>query len=198
MLCSVVLMAGYSRRMGKLKQHVILNGKSFLAHIMEKLEVFSTKFNSNIFVGQENDTQGKNLVKECGGIWVTNSRPDDGPLSSIRLAIENTSTNSAIMIWPIDHPLVEVETLEHLINSWENEPDYITLPSDGTHRGHPAIFPSWCFEYFYKIDLNKGAKAVLNMFPDRINYVLSDDIWITKNINTPELLEEARNRSLSN
>ena len=197
MLSSVVLMAGYSRRMGKLKQHVILNGKSFLFHILEKIAFFSTKFNSKIFVGQEGDKLGQDLVKESGGIWVTNPNPDDGPLSSIRLAIQHTSSDSAIMIWPTDHPLIEKKTLELLINAWEKEPDFITLPSDGTHRGHPAIFPNWCFEYFNKIDLNQGAKAVLNKFPEKIKYVLTDDIWITKNINTPELLEEASQWCLS-
>ncbi len=191
MLSSVVLMAGYSRRMGKLKQHVVLNEKSFLSHIIDKLSVFSSKINSKIFVGQEGDKLGQELVKKIGGIWVTNPNPDDGPLSSIRLAIQQVSSDSAIMIWPVDHPLIEKMTLEQLISIWEKEPDFITLPSDGAHRGHPAIFPNWCFEYFYKIDLNQGAKAVLNKFPERIKYVLTDDIWITKNINTPEILEEA-------
>ncbi|MBP5470633.1 MAG: hypothetical protein J6Z11_15475 [Candidatus Riflebacteria bacterium] len=54
-LTSVVLMAGYSKRMGKLKQHVVLNGKSFLTHIIEKLSFFNSKISTKIFVGQESD-----------------------------------------------------------------------------------------------------------------------------------------------
>ena len=190
-LTSVVLMAGYSRRMGKLKQHIILNGKSFLSHIIEKLDSFSSNISTKIFVGQESDELGQKQVLKCGGIWVANPNPDDGPLSSIRLALQKTPSDSAIMIWPTDHPLVNKETVKSLINAWEKAPDLITLPSDGNHRGHPAIFPHWCFEYLKSIDLDKGAKAVLQMFPERINYVLTNDIWITKNINTPELLEAA-------
>ena len=195
-LTSVVLMAGYSKRMGKLKQHVILNGKSFLTHIIEKLSLFNSKISSKIFVGQESDRLGEKQVKEAGGLWLVNPKPEDGPLSSIRLAVDNTFKDSAIMIWPTDHPLIERETVDLLIKAWEKEPDLITLPSDGTHRGHPAIFPHWCFDYFKRIELEKGAKALLQMFPDKINYVLTKDIWITRNINTPELLEAA-NSSLN-
>lgn len=190
-LNSVVLMAGYSKRMGKLKQHVVLNGKSFLTHIIEKLNFFNSKISTKIFVGQESDRVGEKQVKDSGSLWVVNPNPEEGPLSSIRLAIERVQPDSAIMIWPTDHPLIEKETVGLLIKAWEKEPDLITLPSDGNHRGHPAIFPHWCFDYFKTIELEKGAKALLQMFPNKINYVLTKDIWITRNINTPELLEEA-------
>jgi len=30
------------------------------------------------------------------------------------------------------------------------------------------------------------------MFPDKIRYLMTDEIWPFKNINTPEILEEAR------
>ncbi len=192
MLASVVLMAGHSRRMGTLKQHVFIDGKSFLSHIIDKLEFFSLSISTKIFVGQESDIQGQEQVKKCGGIWISNFNPDEGTLSSIRLAVEKTPKNSSIMIWPTDHPLIEKDTLASLIQTWESNKDYIILPSDGTHRGHPAIFPNWILKYFNSIDINKGAKVLLNMFTDKIKYVLTNDIWITRNINTPELLQDAK------
>lgn len=191
-ITSVVLMAGYSRRMGHLKQHVVLNGKTFLEHIAEKLLRFPNEISTKIFVGQENDKLGQQKVKECGGIWISNLQPENGPLSSIRLALDKVdSTADAIMIWPTDHPMIEFNTLQKLVNSFKEKPEYITLPSDGEHRGHPAIFPKWCFDYFKNHELQNGAKTLLQMFPDKINYVLTEDIWITRNINTPELLKEA-------
>ena len=191
-IASVVLMAGFSRRMGHLKQHVILNGKTFLDHIIEKLLLFQNDVVTRVFVGQNNDELGQQKVDECSGIWVTNTNPDEGPTSSIRLALETLpSVCSAIMIWPTDHPLITFQTLESLFKAFKEKPDYITLPSDGIHRGHPAIFPTWCFDLFMHQELKNGAKTLLQMFPDKINYVLTEDIWITRNINTPELLNEA-------
>ena len=191
-LASVVLMAGYSRRMGHLKQHVMLNGKTFLEHIVEKLQSFPNDISSKIFVGQESDKMGKQKVKECGGTWISNLQPENGPISSVRLALDKVdSATDAIMLWPTDHPMIEFNTLQKLIDSFKEKPEYITLPSDGEHRGHPAIFPKWCFDFFKNHELQNGAKTLLQMFPDKINYVLTEDIWITRNINTPDLLQEA-------
>ena len=191
-IASVVLMAGYSRRMGHLKQHVMLNQKTFLEHIIEKLCFFHNEISSKIFVGQESDELGQQKIKEIGGIWISNLQPDDGPISSIRLALDKVPPSAdAIVLLPTDHPMIEYNTLEKLIGSYKEKPDFITLPSDGTHRGHPAIFPKWCFDFFKHKELNNGAKTLLQMFPDKINYVLTNDIWITRNINTPELLHEA-------
>lgn len=191
-LTSIVLMAGYSRRMGHLKQHVMLNGKTFLEHIIEKLQFFPEEIITKIFVGQEKDELGQQKVKECGGIWISNLQPENGPISSIRLALDKVDSSAeAIILWPTDHPMIEYNTLHKLINSFKEKPEYITLPSDGKHRGHPAIFPKWCFEYFKNYELENGAKTLLQMFPDKINYVLTEDIWITRNINTPDLLHEA-------
>ena len=192
MLASVVLMAGYSRRMGKMKQHVVLNGKTFLSQIIEKLSAFNKKIVTNIFVGQETDDLGREQVEDFGGIWVINHNPDNGPISSIRLALDKVPSFSGIMLWPIDHPMIGLNTIDLLLKEFENNPDYIILPSDGNHRGHPAIFPNWCFDYFKNYKMENGAKTLLGMFPDKIKYVLTDDVWITRNLNTPELLKEAR------
>ena len=198
-ITSVVLMAGYSRRMGHLKQHVMLKGKSFLNHIIEKIQLFPKDIRTKIFVGQENDKLGRQMVEDCCGIWISNTNPDEGPISSIRLALEAVSDScAAIMIWPTDHPMVTFQTLEKLVKAFKEKPDYITLPSNGVHRGHPAIFPNWCFNYFMNYELKNGAKTLLQMFPDKINYVLTEDIWITRNINTPELLQEAEKLLLVN
>ena len=192
-LVSVVLMAGYSKRMGQPKQHVILKGKTFLSHIIDKLEVCGSDIADKIFVGQANDVKGREKAKLCNGIFVINPAPEDGPLSSIRLAIQHVDENTAIMLWPTDHPMISENTVKSIIEAWKKQPDMITVTSDGEHRGHPTIFPSWCLEKFRIIDLNKGAKAVMQMFPERVNHVLVNDPWITRNLNTPELLFQAEN-----
>ena len=123
MLTSVVLMAGYSRRMGKLKQHVELNGKTFLSRIIDKLLICKNKIQENIFVGQENDELGKMQIAGFGGKWISNLNPENGPLSSIKLALEKVTDSSAIMLWPIDHPMIGANTVELLIDTWKKSPD---------------------------------------------------------------------------
>jgi molybdenum cofactor cytidylyltransferase len=188
---ALVLLAGFSRRMGQLKQHTRLAGHTFLETIISRLTACRSKLRHLLFVGQAEDEISQKLVEEIGGIWLVNPAPERGPLSSVRIAIEHCSDDFAKLLWPIDHPLVASSTVEKLIELWQSCPECITIPSTGTRRGHPSIFPAWCCREFFDIDLNEGAKALLNRHPDRINHLLTNDPWIRKNLNTPEMLAEA-------
>jgi molybdenum cofactor cytidylyltransferase len=192
-LSSIVLLAGNSKRMGQPKQHSMLAGQTFLQHIVGKLQAQAQFLEQMVFVGQSSDLPGQEVVRKCGGVWVNNPQPENGPLSSIRLALQKISEDSAIILWPVDHPMIASNTITSLINSWRQNAAMITIPSDGLRRGHPAIFPAWCRSIFFEIDLNQGARQILQLYPERINHIATDDIWITRNLNTPELLSEAEN-----
>ncbi|PKL50939.1 MAG: hypothetical protein CVV42_01170 [Candidatus Riflebacteria bacterium HGW-Riflebacteria-2] len=191
MLDALILLAGFSRRMGQLKQHTSLAGRTFLETITGKLINCRSQFRHLLFVGQQNDSAAEKLVKENGGVWLTNPQPELGPLSSIRIALQHCSDDAAKLLWPVDHPMIASETVARLIALWQEESDMITVPSDGERRGHPTIFPGWCCREFFEIGLEDGAKKLLQMHPERIKYLLTDDVWITRNLNTPQILSEA-------
>ncbi len=189
-LTSIVLLAGNSTRMGRPKQHLLLGNQTFLQLIISRLLALEG-ITRMLFVGQAGDTDGQNEVTKCNGIWINNPTPEDGPLSSIRLALTAVDENSAILLWPVDHPMICEKTVKCLISEWQNKPDMITVPSDGKNRGHPAIFPVWCRHLFEEIPLIDGARKILQTNPQRINHMLTDDFWITRNLNTPAALAEA-------
>ncbi len=191
MLDALILLAGYSRRMGQLKQHTSLAGSTFLETINAKLLACRSLFRHLLFVGQQSDIAAEKLVNDSGGIWLTNPQPELGPLSSIRIALQHSPDDTAKMLWPVDHPMIATITVKELIKLWSNETSKITIPSNGEHRGHPTIFPGWCCREFFKINLDEGAKKLLQLYPDRIRYLLTDDIWITRNLNTPQALADA-------
>ncbi|MDD3145979.1 MAG: nucleotidyltransferase family protein [Candidatus Riflebacteria bacterium] len=189
-LSSIVLLAGNSTRMGQLKQHVELAGQSFLHHIISRLKLQKT-LERLIFVGQQTDVAARNEVEAADGIWVSNPKPEDGPLSSIRLALGKIQPSSAVLLWPVDHPMISAATVSQLIEIWQKKPDFITVPSDGQRRGHPGIYPAWCQRLFCEIPLEGGARKIMQLHPGRIQYLMTDDPWITRNLNTPESLQEA-------
>lgn len=189
-LTTLVTLAGFSRRMGSPKQHMLLNDMSFLETIITSLKSCHG-IHKMLFVGQSGDQKSQQTVQESGGHWLINMQPENGPLSSIRLALAETDPDSAIMLWPVDHPMIKSDTVAQLIRFWQSGPEYISIPSDGNRRGHPAIFPAWCREHFFKIDLDQGAKKILQIFPEKIRYLITSDPWPFKNINTPDILAEA-------
>jgi molybdenum cofactor cytidylyltransferase len=187
-LASVVLLAGNSKRMGEPKQHVVFEGKTFLRHIIEKLTDNQSYFDKMIFVGQQFDFQSQNLVKEIGGIWVNNVNPEQGPLSSIKLAINLLDDSYAILLWPTDHPMIQTQTVRMILKAWKAKQNFITVPSDGQRRGHPTVFPNWACSELLKTPLSLGAKSVLANNPDKISHIMTEDPWIRVNFNTPEIL----------
>jgi len=191
MVASVVLLAGNSSRMGRPKQHVLIGECSFLDYIVKALTCFRTEISPLIFIGQAGDLQARSQVIAGGGIWEVNEKPENGPLSSIHIALKFVPADCGFLLWPVDHPLVNVATIRSLLDAVAADPSRIVVPSFEGRRGHPTIFPSWTKSELLAAPLEKGAKWVLEKHPGTINHVIVQDRWTRKNINTPELLREA-------
>ncbi|HNW33832.1 MAG TPA: nucleotidyltransferase family protein [Candidatus Ozemobacteraceae bacterium] len=187
----ICLLAGHSSRMGSPKQHVFIHGATFLEHLLARIEKLRDRLGTLVFVGQARDEKTKRRVESSGGTWIINPRPDEGPLSSLRLGLQACSPETGFLLWPIDHPLVAVATVGAILDKVADEPGSIIAPSDGTRRGHPSYFPAWTREELFSAPLEAGAKWVLQRHPDRIVHIVTDDPWIRCNINTPELLAAA-------
>jgi molybdenum cofactor cytidylyltransferase len=192
MITSICLLAGFSTRMGQPKQHIILGQKSFLEMIIEKLTANKKYITQMLFVGQADDKKSKRLIENCGGQWIVNPTLERGPLSSIKLALNFKYAANATMLWPVDHPMISQHTILQLCQAFAENPGQIIVPSINLRRGHPSIFPADLTGLFFEIPENEGARKILQLLPERIDHIASNDIWIRKNINTPELLEEAR------
>jgi len=187
----ICLLAGHSSRMGSPKQHVHLGGVTFLEHLLARIETMRSRLGPLVFVGQAHDEKTKLLVEPSGGTWLVNPRPDDGPLSSLRLGLQACHPETGFLLWPIDHPLVAVSTIEAILDTVAEQSGSIIVPSNGERRGHPSYFPAWARKELFAAPLEAGAKWVLLQHPDRITHVITADPWIYRNINTPELLAAA-------
>ena len=187
----ICLLAGKSSRMGTPKQHVSVGGHTFLEHILRTLSRLANPPSPQIFVGSESDDLSYRAVQNHGGVWVINREPDLGPLHSIHLAAAHLPSGSGFFLWPIDHPLITVETIEHLTLAANDHPTLMIVPSIQNRRGHPSRFPHWTREILHQAPLEVGAKWVLQQFPEKIMHVVVEDEWIIRNLNTPERLQEA-------
>ncbi|MBF0409264.1 MAG: NTP transferase domain-containing protein [Candidatus Riflebacteria bacterium] len=186
------LMAGLSTRMGTPKQHVKIYENTFLERIMKNFKNSETASAGCIFVGSPSDKVSQRFIEKENCIWLENPDPAPGPLTSIRIALSYMNSESGFWLWPVDFPLVKTETFTKLLIAAEKLPDMIVIPSWQFKRGHPARFPSWCRNHLMNGPLEKGAKYVLQNFPEKIQHIETDDNWVVENINTPETLQKAR------
>ncbi len=194
LLSSICLLAGRSSRMGRAKQHIAVGGRTFLEHQLAGLAGLGSALAPPLaFVGQAGDRDAQALVQAAGGTWVVNPRPEDGPLSSIRLALDLLPSGRGFLLWPVDHPLVRPATLAALVAAARHDPDALVVPSYDQRRGHPVIIPGWAAAELRQAPLEEGARWVFQRHPERILHVTVDDRWVRFNLNTPEALAEAEN-----
>ena len=70
-----------------------------------------------------------------------NDRPERGQLSSLQCAIASfPALPDAMIVLPVDVPLVGVETVRQLLARWRETRAPVVRPVSGGRHGHPVIF----------------------------------------------------------
>ena len=111
-----------------------------------------------------------------------------GQLSSLLAGLNaiDTPLLEAVMVTPVDVPLVTPATVAALIGEWRRTRAPIVRPAAGERHGHPVIFDRSVFDELRAADPNVGAKAVFATYRDRIVNVEVKDSGAFEDIDTPE------------
>ena len=70
--------------------------------------------------------------------------PDNGSdmAASVRVGLNALKdSSSAVLVCPVDHPLVLPDTIKALLVRHQENPESIIIPSHNRRRGHPTLFP---------------------------------------------------------
>jgi CTP:molybdopterin cytidylyltransferase MocA len=123
-------------------------------------------------------------------MFVENPNPEDGPISSLRIALTALQPlqPSAILVWPVDLPHIRVTTVERLLEGHRLSRSPVVVPTFGERRGHPVIWGSDLFEdLLHSPDATReGARAVLHRHENALLAVPVDDPAVIDQVNTPE------------
>ncbi len=183
-LWTVILAAGASRRMGRPKALLPLGKKTFLTAIAGRYRRLGLPV--AVVVGSE---LGQRLPAELS--WtrsVVNPRVEDGPLSSLRRGLEVLPPDApAVIVHPVDHPLVRPATLRSLLEMHLRHPEAILVPEFRGEPGHPTLFPRTVFAELREAPLESGARWVVERKPERVVRVPVQDPGVLRNIDTWEL-----------
>jgi molybdenum cofactor cytidylyltransferase len=195
-LCSVILAAGESSRMGADKallpwppvgEGAAASGQTFLSAAIESLEPFSEMV---IVVAGANAGNIAPVVYSQGAFLVRNPAPERGQFSSLQVGLQeilNHGRDSA-MVTLVDRPPAKPSTLQALCDvfaaraysKWAVIPEY-----RGSH-GHPFIVAREMIEAFLKASARANAREVEHQHQQQIEYVAVDDPAVTLNVDTPQ------------
>lgn len=151
-IAAVILSAGASSRFGSPKALVQFGSQSALSLIVNKAQR-SGLAPIYVVVGADADLiRAKH--KDFDVQWLVNSTHREHHTSSLQRALSEVGDLvSAVMMFIVDQPLVNEETIQKLVSGFHRDSSKVIRPKCETRGGHPVVIPK---EYFAEIlDLNE-------------------------------------------
>jgi molybdenum cofactor cytidylyltransferase len=194
MIAAIILAAGESRRMGFPKALLpcrIEGGPetTFLGHL---LDVFGSSTAAPILVVVGHDASRiREAVAGTGATIVLNERYADGMLSSIRAGLRTLGATNDLriegaLVHPVDTPAVTTETVNRVIEEFEETKAPVVLPIHAGRRGHPVLFARRLFDEIEHAPDGVGARRVVWDHEGDLLEVEVRDPGIHRDVDTPE------------
>jgi molybdenum cofactor cytidylyltransferase len=190
LIVGVVLAAGRSERIGSPKPLLRCGSTTFLGAIFDTLSA-SRADDVRVVLGH-----GADEVRAATGlpdeIFTFNPDHESGMLSSVQRGIRALPRETrGFLLWPVDHPLVKVETVDRLVDEFLRTTAAVTLPLHEGRRGHPVLFSVALAEELMAAPASRGARAVVRAHAsDRIEVPVGDP-GVVADIDTKEAYEAA-------
>lgn len=158
----LVLAAGASSRMkDKAKQLLPWKNTTLLGHAIDQARKVSDSV--TVVIGANAETIKNIIPKKVESIY--NPNWESGMGSSIAAGahhiLEKNDFLDGIMIMLADQPLLDANYLHQLMVSFEKDKSKIITTSYGKKMGVPAIFPKAAFSELLQLNLDVGAKYVI-------------------------------------
>jgi len=117
--------------------------------------------------------------------YIVNPNPERGMISSIRLGLEWAGDSApGLLTWPVDHPLIEAETLGSIRSA--ASPERIVIPVHNGLNGHPTWWGISSWELLRSSTADLGARLVLGEPGVNIFELPVEDEGVLINLNTVE------------
>jgi molybdenum cofactor cytidylyltransferase len=190
-IAGIVLAGGLSRRMGRAKLLLPLEGRPVIRITVEG--VLAAGVEPVVVV---TGTEHRELADALAGLPVTlvnNPSPEAGQASSIRIGISALPGDTdAALIALGDQPFVPSGVMAGLLTAFRTTGKSIVAPRYRDGRGNPVLFSRETFAELRDISGDQGARSVVERDPRRVALV-DFDLPMPQDVDTPE--DYARLRS---
>lgn len=180
MVSAIIMASGESKRMGENKLLLEYKGKKIIEYVLDK--VSSCDFN-NILVVCNNEE----IIKICSDRNIStiyNSEWKKGQSESIKIGIKNSPKSEGYAFFTADQPLINVETINLLLNEFNNNKEYIIVPNYNGKRGTPVIFSDKFKENLLELEGDVGGRVIINENPSYTRFINVENEFILWDIDT--------------
>jgi molybdenum cofactor cytidylyltransferase len=182
-IAALVLAAGLSRRMGKAKLLLPLEGKPLVRWSVEGL---APHVDQVIVVVPPEDGALREALAGLDIRFVTNPQPDAGQGASIAVGVRALPPEAdAVVIALGDQPRLPDGLLATLLDAFGRGGRPIAAPVYKGTQGTPVVFGASVFDELRALDGDAGARAVVRRDPARVTRVALD-VDMPPDVDTPE------------
>jgi molybdenum cofactor cytidylyltransferase len=181
----VVLAAGESARMGQPKALLTIGSETFLQRAVGTLYAAGC---DRVHVVTGPDAGWAEAVAAGLDVdLVANPVPGSEQIDSLRLVLQRLPGDvSAVVVLPVDLPLVTPETVRLLIEAYRGEPAPLLLPFHGAVAGHPVLLDRALFAEILDTVLDEGLRSLILGRTQELREVKVLDPGILIDIDTPD------------
>lgn len=180
---AILLAGGASSRMGRAKALLEYRGETFLDR---QIALYASAGARVICVlGHDAASIAGSLRRAGEALLVLNPHPEHGQLSSLQCGLRALCPGTeAFFFTPVDSPGVRRETLEMLLDSFEEAAADFWQPSVRGLRGHPVLAPARMAEALLAMPPEASARDLVRR--SRRCVLETDDEGAILDIDTPE------------
>jgi molybdenum cofactor cytidylyltransferase len=185
MICTVILAAGESRRMGTSKLLLPFGKKTMIETIVD--EALRSKSNKTLVVLGAEKEKIERILSNRDVDKVVNTRYQEGMLSSVQAGLDAlTDEVQAVLVCLGDQPYIPFTILDRLIDAYKETKKGIILPTYRKQRGHPVLIDTKYKPEIKQISPETGLRALMCNHPQDVLEVEVDTPQILKDIDKPE------------
>jgi molybdenum cofactor cytidylyltransferase len=185
MLSAILLAAGESRRMGKLKQLMPLGKSTIIEQAIDNLS--ASAVNEVIVVLGHKAEEIKEAISTRSVKIAFNPSYQEGMGTSIIAGLKLADPRAeAVMLALGDQPLVDSQTINYLIDEFHKSDKGIALPTYKGKRGHPVILAIKYQPELLKLKGDIGAREIIKRHPKDVLEVAVDSAGVISDIDTEE------------
>lgn len=181
----VILAAGQSSRMAAPKPLLEIGSETFLERSARTLrEAGCERVYAVVNAGS---TWADAVAGELDIDVIQNEDPESEQIDSLRLVLRRlTEDVAAVLVLPVDLPLVSVDTARALVQAYRAEPAPLYLPFHNGVAGHPVLLGRAVFDEVLNTDFDEGIRSLIMARSRDLREVAVTDPGILIDIDTPD------------
>ncbi|MDA0840416.1 MAG: nucleotidyltransferase family protein [Planctomycetota bacterium] len=194
---AVILAAGESSRMGKLKPLLPFGESTILETVIDQIgkagidEIF-------VVVGHEGKRIQETISSKVAGT-IPNEDYRSGMFSSVLCAVRHLESRSkrpdGVLVALADQPSITSVAISGLVTSFHEYPEEILVPTFKGRRGHPIIFPFSILKGATSYTGVDGLRGFRELHSESVVEVAIDEKGILIDLDTPEEYEAEKIRN---